>query len=130
LIGARPQEIESVQQGSRAKPNQLKEITMFKNLVAIAIAATFGTAAFAQTPATTPAKPGEVSKPAATTPAAAAPAASASASVTAAKPEVKMEEKKGEAKPHAQKASTKPASKGSDAKTSEAAPAAAPAPSK
>jgi hypothetical protein len=37
---------------------------MLKNIIALAIAAAFGTAAFAQAPAATPVKPVEAAKPA------------------------------------------------------------------
>ena len=64
---------------------------MLKNIVALAVAATFGSFAFAQTPAATPAKPAEVAKPAATV-AAPAPVAATPAPAPAAKPAVKAEE--------------------------------------
>lgn len=69
---------------------------MLKNIIALAIAAAFGSAAFAQAPAASPAKPVESVKPAVigTTPTTGAPADVA----TTTKPEIKVNEKKVNAK--------------------------------
>ncbi|MBK8893464.1 MAG: hypothetical protein IPN64_05240 [Propionivibrio sp.] len=69
-------------------PNQHLEINMLKKIIALAVAAAFGSVAYAQAPATTPAKPATAT----TAPAAVTPAS---------KPELKVEEKKTEATPAA-----------------------------
>jgi hypothetical protein len=114
LIPARPHENIRDHRGGRANPNQLKEIIMFKNIIAIAVATTFGTAVFAQGTASSPAKPVEASKPAATAQVAAAPnapvaTAPATTATATAKPEVMPTESKAPAKPKAKQVKTAPA---------------------
>ena len=60
-------------------PNQHLEINMLKKIIALAVAAAFGSVAYAQAPATTPAKPATAT----TAPAAVTPAS---------KPELKVDE--------------------------------------
>jgi hypothetical protein len=110
---------------------------MLKNIIALAIAATFGAAAYAQAPAATPVKPAELTKPAVATPAVTTPTKSeVKADVT--KTEAAPEVTKGEAKvvtKHAKhkaahkaeaksEATEKAADKSIELKKSEAAPAA------
>jgi len=130
LIAARPQDNQTFPPSGRANPNQIKEIIMLKNIIAIAIAAAFGTAAFAQGTATSPAKPVDMAKPAAQVaaapaPAVATPAAAAGSAATPAKTEAVAVDKTTHAKPKATKAEAAPAvTTPAPAATSGSAPAA------
>lgn len=103
---------------------------MFKNIIALALAAAVTTVAFAETPAVTgatkaveTAKPA-VAAPAAASPAIATPAVTATAVTATAKPEVLAEGKMHDAKPTVKATTHKTAPKSASTGKMEATPAA------
>ena len=124
LLPTRPEQINQFIEPTEFRQSTEWRFIMLKNIIALVIAAAFGSAAFAQAPAATPAKPAESAKPAVTAPAPAA-VTPAPAAAPEAKPAVKVEEKKVKGKHKAaHKAAATPAPAAIPATPATAAPAA------